>query len=73
MVTIRTLAENVSKFVGKLEKCAEDCLVSIVAEKRDCNVNWPPSAVICPELVSRLKLKMFFNSFFVYSNLIIEF
>jgi hypothetical protein len=35
MVTIRTLAENVSKLVGKLEKCAEDWLVSNIAEKRD--------------------------------------
>jgi hypothetical protein len=35
MVTIRTLAENVSKLVAELEKCAEDLLVSNVAEKKD--------------------------------------
>jgi hypothetical protein len=35
MVTIRTPAENVSKLVGKMEKCAEDWLVFNVAEKKD--------------------------------------
>jgi hypothetical protein len=58
MVTILAQAENVGKLIRDLEKPAKALLVFNVALKRDRNVNWKLSDVICPENVLRLKLNI---------------
>ncbi len=59
MVTILAQAENVGKLIRDLEKPAKALLVFNVALKRDRNVNWKLSDVICPENVLRLKFNIF--------------